>query len=327
MTTTTDGFRARLGRFGVWLAPAPVLGATPAALEREQVARIEALGFGSVWVGEGAHGPKEIFAHLALLLAATDRLLVGSGIARVGNRTPAAMQAGAATLAEAFPGRLLLGLGVGITANTGDPQDPQVPAARATSDASPVAVMRRYLDAMTAAADTDAAAGGLAAPFPRLLAALGPRMLALARDHADGAHPFSVPVAHTALAREILGPDKLLVPEQVILDEPDPTAARALARRHLAAGSPTSPYARNLRRLGYGDDDFAHGGSDRLIDDRFAHGDPAALARRLTEHLDAGADSVLIRVPAPTLNAAVDTLARLADALPDAPAASLPQHI
>jgi probable F420-dependent oxidoreductase len=148
-----------------------------------------------------------------------------------------------------------------------------------------------------------------------VLSALGPNMLALARDHADGTHPFSVPVEHTALARKVLGPDKLLIPEQAVFLEPDPAHARATARAYLAAGSAHSAYRRNWRRLGYSDAEFAEGGTDRLVDARLAWGDEAAVARRLGEHLDAGADSVLVHPLARDVTGAVDQLAVLAPAL------------
>ena len=296
--------RGRLGRFGVWLAPAPVLLATPPSVLRAQVTRLETLGYGSVWIGESAGPGKEIVAQLGVLLAATERLVVGSGIAPLAARPPATLQAAAATLAEAYPGRLILGLGLGVTES--QTQDGKTPST------GPVARMRAYLKAM------DQVAGQCpqpSEPFPRVLAALGPAMLALARDQADGAHPFSVPVEHTALARAALGADKLLIPEQAVILDPDPIQARATARRYISIGSSRSPYRQNWNRLGFDESEFADGGTDRLIDARFAWGNQTDIARRLNEHIDAGADSVLLQILTSDLVSAVDQLEVLAPEL------------
>jgi alkanesulfonate monooxygenase SsuD/methylene tetrahydromethanopterin reductase-like flavin-dependent oxidoreductase (luciferase family) len=296
-------------------------GTTPADVEREQAARIESLGYGSLWIAEGVGG-KEAFAHIGILLAATERLVIGAGIANLRAREAAAMHGGAVTLAEAYPGRLVLGVGGATVAER----------------------MRQYLDAMDAAAASPVAprfvplpgdlsyvervrlylegkgVGAADAPpvrFPRVLAALGPRMLRLARDRADGAHPFSAPVEHTAVAREALGPDRLLIPEQAVVFDTDAATARARARDYVAMGRrmPTSPYAANLRRLGYGDEDLLGDGSDRLVDALVAWGDEDAVVNRVRQQLDAGADHVLVHPLAPDLRSAVDQLERLAPAL------------
>jgi probable F420-dependent oxidoreductase len=179
--------------------------------------------------------------------------------------------------------------------------------------------MSEYLDAM------DAATGEVArpqmrapaTPFPRVLAALGPKMLELSRDRADGAHPFAATVAHTALARRVLGPDRLLMPEQTVAFDRDLARARAAARESVARhiSYPGSPYTANLRRLGYGDEDFSGGGSERLVNDRIAWGDGDMVAARVREQLNAGADHVLVHPLAPDLPAAVDVLEELAPVL------------
>ena len=203
-------FRERLGQVGVWLGslmPAPV------AREREAARRIEELGFGSIWTAEGIGG-KEAFAHQSLLLAATERIVTGTGIANIWARHPATMQGGASTLGAGYPGRFILG--VGVSHAPGVERSGQVYR-------KPLSRMREYLDAMDAAAGY---APGTEVPVPRLLAALRPQMLALARDRADGAHPYFVPTAHTVAAREVLGAGKLLVTEQAVVLCDDPSEAR-----------------------------------------------------------------------------------------------------
>ena len=151
--------------------------------------------------------------------------------------------------------------------------------------------MVSYLDALDA----------LPTPVPpqqRVLAALGPRMLELAARRAAGAHPYFVPVEHTARARTILGPGPLLAPELAVVLETDPTRARELAREYASIYLAAPNYTQNLRTLGFGDDDLSGTGSDRLIDALVPHGDPAAIASRVRDHLDAGADHVCIQVVA-----------------------------
>ncbi|MFC8529266.1 LLM class flavin-dependent oxidoreductase [Nocardia sp. NPDC057227] len=315
--------RDALGPIGVWLASAPILRARPISEVQRAVARIEELGYGSVWIGEGVGGSREIFAHMAALLAATETITIGSGVAVIGARDAGVMHAGASTLAEAYPGRVVLGIGAGALAAIA-----RHGATRGEATASPAAHLdaagadpsvsladrtRTYLTAMDAAADSDPA---WAPSYVRVLGALGPRMLAVARDFADGAHPFSAPVEHTERARAVLGPGKLLIPEQAVVFDRSPETAHATARAYLSLGNVAgSPYVRNLRRLGFTDRDFADGGSDRLLAARFALGDEKAIAERLRAHLRAGADSVLAHVVAPGLDEIVDVLHRLAPSL------------
>ena len=165
----------------------------------------------------------------------------------------------------------------------------------ATQYERPFAAMRRYLDGMDEAARVYRAAKP-AAPPPRVLAALGPRMLALAAERAQGAHPYLVTPEHTAKARSALGPDRWLLPEQAVVLESDPDQARAIARRHISRYLDLPNYTNNWRRLGFTDDDLVAQGSDRLVDALVAWGDVEAVRDRVKDHLDAGADHVCIQV-------------------------------
>jgi probable F420-dependent oxidoreductase len=290
--------RERLGPVGVWLG---ALGQAPIDEERRAARRIEELGYGSIWTPEGIGGT-EAFAHQSVLLAATQRVVTGTGIANVWARHPATMQGGAATLGAAYPGRFVLGVGISHA--------PAVERSGQTYE-RPLQHMARYLDAMDVAAESGPATE---VPVPRILAALRPNMLALARDRADGAHPYFVPVSHTRIAREALGPDKLLIPEQAVVVNTDPDEARRIARDHMRGYLQLPNYVNNLKYLGYTDEDFSGGGSDRLVDAIVAWGDAAAVARRVREHLDGGADHVLLQ-PLGDLNAALRQLESLAPAV------------
>jgi probable F420-dependent oxidoreductase len=290
--------RQRLGPVGVWL-----LSVSPASIdqERQAVRRIEELGFGSFWTGE-ALGGKEAFAHQSLFLAATERIVTGTGIANVWARHPAAMQGGAATLGAAYPGRFVLGVGISHASMV---------ERSGQTYGNPLDHMARYLDGMDAAA-ADAPATDI--PVPRVLAALRPRMLAMARDRADGAHPYFVPPSHTRIAREALGPGKLLIPEQAVVLSTDPDQARRIARDHMQTYLQAPNYVNNLKHLGYSDEDLSGGGSDRLVDAIVAWGDEATIAKRVREHLDGGADHVLLQ-PLGDLGEALRQLESLAPAV------------
>jgi probable F420-dependent oxidoreductase len=292
-----EAVRRRLGPVGVWLAS---LRPEPASAEREAARRVESLGYGSLWAGE-VIGGKEAFAHQAVLLSATERIVTGTGIANVWARHPATMEAGAATLGDAYPGRFVLGLGVShapIVERSGQVYS------------KPLTKMRQYLDGMDAARQSVPAAE---IPVPRVLAALRPNMLGLARDRADGAHPYFVPPSHTPAAREVLGPGKLLVPEQAVVVASDAGEARRRAREHMEGYLRLPNYVNNLKHLGY-DDDLAGGGSNRLVDAIVAWGSPEDIARRVHEHLDGGADHVLLQ-PLGNLGEALRQLEELAPAV------------
>ncbi|WP_433555584.1 TIGR03620 family F420-dependent LLM class oxidoreductase [Pseudonocardia xinjiangensis] len=290
---------ARWGRVGVGLA-AP---GTSADVWRRELARLEDLAYGSAWINEGI-GRGETFSQLGLLLAATRRLVMGTGIANIWARQAPVMQAGAETLAAAFPGRLALGLGVSARV---------LVEASGLSYGRPLEEMAGYLDRMDASRGL---AITPAVPFPRLLAALGPKMLELARDRADGAYPHSMPFENTVLARTALGPDKLLVVGVAVFLDDDVDRARSLAAQSSLFKIPSSPYLANLRRLGYTDDDFAPEPSARVIDAMFACGRAEAIAARVGEHLKAGADHVVLQPMGADLTTLVDQLEAISGHLP-----------
>jgi probable F420-dependent oxidoreductase len=219
-----------------------------------------------------------------MLLAATERLVVGTGIASIWSRDAMAMQASHLTLSEAFPDRFVLGMGVS--------HQPMVDFVKGHQYDKPLTKMTSYLDAMDAAI--------YMAPRPerttRVLAALGPKMLALAAEKAQGAHPYFVPVEHTPIARAALGEGPLLCPEQAVVLDTNPESARAAARAHMATYLTLPNYTNNLRRLGWGDEDLDGGGSDELVDAIVAWGDEDAIAARVQAHLDGGADHVAVQV-------------------------------
>jgi probable F420-dependent oxidoreductase len=291
---------ARMGRVGVWSF---ALQRLAAADEQAAARKIESLGFAATWIPESI-GSKELFTHAGLLLSGTERLIIASGIANIYARDPMAMANAARALGEAYPGRFVLGIGVSHA--------PSV-STRGGSYGKPVETMRSYLDAMQAAAYT---APQAVEPLPLVLAALGPRMLELAAERADGAHPYFVPVEHAVEARKRLGPEPFLGVEQTAVLTTDREAglrvARAFAKTYLALPN----YANNLRRLGWSDEDVAGEGSERLIDAVIAIGDVDAIARRVRDHLAAGADHVCVQIreedPA---NPALAAYRELADAL------------
>ena len=274
MGPDADAVRRALGRVGVWTFGFD--GRSAAAMAAD-VDAIESMGYPVVWVPEGS-GSADVLAQLSWLLGSSRRLTVASGIANVTARQPEVLARGAALLADAYSGRLVLGVGIGhkySTERRGIPWDDPLPR------------MRDYLDAMDVADPRT--------PAPRLLAALGDQMLHLSADRALGAHSYFVPVAHTLHARAVLGPAPVLAVEQAVLLTEDDAAARAAARAWARHYLELPNYANNWRRLGYDDADVAGSGSDRLVDAGFAWGVDAIVAR-VRAHLDAGADHVCIQV-------------------------------
>ena len=272
--------RQALGRVGAWSFN---LEALPAPEEADAVAEIESLGYPAIWFPESVES-REVFSHASWILANTERAIAASGIANIWARDPFAMANGWRLLTDAYPGRFLLGIGVS--------HSPSV-ARRGGTYERPFSVMRDYLDAMERAPST--------APEPEstprlMLAALGPKMLGLAAERALGAHPYFVPVEHTAFARQRLGPGPVLAVEQTAVLESDPSAARSIARRFEVRYLQTENYARNLKRMGWTDADIAGQGSDAVIDAVIAWGDVDRIAVRVREHLDAGADHVAVQV-------------------------------
>jgi probable F420-dependent oxidoreductase len=291
-----DAAREQLGRVGVWSA---LISRSPATVALPAARRIEELGYSALWLNEGP-SLKDPFASAALLLDATERLAVGTGIANIWARDGAAARNAAYTLAEARPGRFTLGLGVS--------HQPIVDM-RGHRYGRPLSAMRSYLDALDA---IDWAGPPPTEPVPLVLAALRPKMLELARERTTGAIPYLTPVEHTARARSILGPEPLLAPEVSVAVETDPARARARAREFAAGYLQLPNYTNNLRELGFGDDDLADGGSQRLLDAIVGWGDAHAVASRVHEHLDAGADHVCVQVVGTDLEGALRELAELA---------------
>jgi len=270
----------QLGAFGVWTFQLDVLSA---ARMQEAVAELEGLGYGAVWYGEAIG--REALTKAGLLLAGTKRIVIATGIANIYGRDPVTMAAGQKTLAEAYPNRFLLGLGVSHV--------PLVEKVRGHRYDKPVPAMRAYLDAMDQAPYQ---AVPPASKPPRVLAALGPLMLKLSAERADGAHPYNSTPKHTAQARELLGPGPLLCPEQAVVLEKDPAKARAIARKFLEIYLGLPNYTNNFLRLGFQEGDFSNGGSDKLIDAVIAWGDLKTVVNRVREHHAAGADHVCVQM-------------------------------
>ena len=273
---------ARLGRVGIWNFALQRLSGTD---EHATVRAFEGLGVPAVWIPESL-GSKELFAHAALLLEASERVAIASGIANIYARDPMAMANGAKALGEAFPGRFVLGVGVSHA--------PSVEK-RGSTYGKPVETMRAYLDAMDAAQYNGPEPDP---PVPLVVAALGPRMLELAAERADGAHPYFVPLDHTPIARRHLGPEPCLAVEQTAVLSTDPAEAREIGRAFARGYIDLPNYANNLRRLGWSETDLEGSGSDRLIDAVIAWGDVDAIVARIRAHLEAGADHVCVQLRA-----------------------------
>jgi probable F420-dependent oxidoreductase len=276
----------RLGRVGLWTRQLDI---QPADQLRTTIAELEELGWRSLWSWE-VFG-REALTNAGLLLCATRRLVIGTGIANIWARDPVAMVAAQRTLAEAYPGRFVLGIGVSHA---------PIVDARGHRYQQPLQRMRAYLDAMDAAPWQ----GPPLQEEPlRVLAALGPRMLELAAERSAGALTYNNAPEATAWARSILGSGPLLAVEQAVLVEGDPTEARRIARDYLAFYLTLPNYVRAWERAGFGPGELADGGSDRLVDAMVAWGSPDAIAERVGAHLEAGADHVCLQVLDPDPNA------------------------
>jgi len=269
----------QLGPIGIWTRQ---LEDQPAAKAQETARELEELGYGALWFGEAVG--REALTNAGLLLSGTKRIVVATGIANIYARDAVTMAAGQKTLAEAYPNRFLLGLGVSHL--------PLVELRGHRYD-KPVATMRAYLEAMDQAPYNSVPPAKKPA---RVLAALGPKMLELSGKLADGAHPYNTNPEHTAQARAILGPQHYLCPEQAVVLETDPEKARAIGRAFLGFYLTLPNYANNFLRLGFDEGEFKDGGSNRLIDAIIAWGDLSAIRNRIREHHSAGADHVCIQV-------------------------------
>ena len=284
---------------GCWAAPDALTGAEIADFAR----RVEELGYSQLWINETfGRDPFALAAHLG---AVTSTLRLGAGIANVYNRHAGVMRQGACTVAEQTGGRFTLGLGVSTPVI--------VTRVRGIPYGQPLSYMRDYLDAMEASRYTSVQPP---APVPTVLAALGPRMLELAAERTDGAHPYNTTPEHTAFARSVMGPDAQLCVEQKVMLTTDASQARATSAAFMKFYTRAPGYRNCWKRLGFTDDDI-DGLSDRFVDAMVAWGDVDAVERRLAEHADAGATQVCIQVLHPASGAGAvdyDALAALAPA-------------
>lgn len=250
-----------LGEVGIWRSRRAGLG---------PVAEIEALGYGALWIG-GSPSVEQARPYLE----ASSRLPIATGILNIWQHEPAEVAAEHARVAREFPGRFVLGIGVGHP--------------EATSDYTrPLAAMRAFFDGLDAAEP----------PVPReerLAAALGPKMLDLAAERSLGTHPYFVSVEHTRFARERVGDGVLVAPEVAVVVEPDDEAARQIARSYAKSYLRLRNYTSNLLRFGFTEHDIADAGSDRLIDAVIPHGPPEKIAEAVRAHLEAGADHVCLQ--------------------------------
>ncbi len=262
--TDSEGpsLKPALGRFGVWTG-APV---TP-----EQAADIEKLGYGTVWVGAS---PAADLAFVEPILEKTETLQVATGIVNIWNAEAGEVAESYHRIEDAYPGRFLLGVGVG------HPEHQQ-------QYAKPYQALVDYLDVLD---------GAKVPTSRRVLAALGPKVLKLAAQRSAGAHPYLTTPVHTGQSRELLGPTVLLAPEHKVVLTDDAAAAREIGRQTVDFYLGLSNYVNNWKRLGFTDDDLERPGSDRFIDAVVAYGSPDQIAARLNEHLQAGADHVAIQV-------------------------------
>ena len=289
-----------LGRIGLWTFQ---LDLQPMAVAQEAMAQLDSLGYGTVWIPEAVG--REPFASAAMLLAGAPTIKVATGIASIHARTAMTMQAGWKTISEAYPGRFLLGLGVS--------HQPMVEFVHRQGYDKPYSTMVSYLDAMDSGRFI---AAEPSQPPQRVLAALGPKMLQLSAERGLGAHPYFVPVEHTAVAREVLGAGPLLLPEQAVVFETDPDKAREIARRYMAVYLGLPNYTNNLRRLGWTEEDIT-GPTDKLVDAIVAWGTLDQILTRIRAHFDAGADHVSVQVlPADPRALPMDEWRSLAGAIP-----------
>ncbi len=260
--THLAGLKPELGRFGVWVRD-PVLPG--------QAVEIEKLGYGAVWVGGS---PAAELSFVEPILAQTRTLRVATGVITTWTAAPGAVAESFHRIDKSYPGRFLLGIGVG---------HPEA----LTQYRKPIEALNAYLDKLDEY--------GVPANR-RVIAALGPRVLRLSAKRSAGAHPYLTTPDHTAQARALMGPHAFLAPEHKALLTTDATQAREVGRQTLDMYLGLQNYLNNWKRLGFTDDDLTRPISDRLVDAMIAWGTPDAIAARLHEHLDAGADHVPIRV-------------------------------
>jgi probable F420-dependent oxidoreductase len=261
--TEAVSLKPDLGRFGVWL---PTRSITP-----ELALKIEALGFGAAWIGGS---PDADLAWVDPVLAQTTSLQLATGIVNTWSAPAPAVAESFHRIENAYPGRFLLGIGVGHPEHTEE-------------YIKPYDALVGYLDELDAA---------MVPTSRRVLAALGPRVLKLSAERSAGAHPYLTTPEHTAKARDLVGNSVFLAPEHKVVLTTDANEARRVGRETADHYLGLSNYVNNWLRLGFSEDDVHKPGSDRLIDSVVAYGTPDAIAQRLNEHLEAGADHVAIQV-------------------------------
>jgi probable F420-dependent oxidoreductase len=278
--TVVHAARQALGPVGVCL-PVSFTSTPHADLQREAVGRLEQAGYRAVWTNEVIG--KDAFVQLAMLLAATERMVFGTCIANIWARSAQTTHAASAQLAQAYPGRFVLGIGVGY---------PEQAASTGQEFGIPLSTMRDYVDRM----DSPTWPPAPDVAYPRIVAANGPKMLALAGEIAHGAMPAGLPPEFTAQARQVLGPDKLLVIGLSVVSDTDADQAKATARETVSGWLGRRSYAATMAQLGYSARDIAEV-SDRLVNAVVAHGNPAGIGVKVREHLVAGADHVALLLP------------------------------
>jgi probable F420-dependent oxidoreductase len=279
--TDAVSLKPDLGRYGVWLATR--------SIKPELAAQIEALGYGAAWIGGS---PDAELAWVEPALAQTTSLQLATGIVNIWSAPAPVVAESFKRIENAYPGRFLLGVGVGHPEHTQE-------------YIKPYDALVGYLDELDEAG------------FPtsrRVLAALGPRVLQLAAERSAGAHPYLTTPEHTAKTRDLVGNSVYLAPEHKVVLTTDADKARAVGRKALDFYFNLANYRNNWKRLGFSDDEVTRPGSDRLVDAVVAYGTPDAIAARLTEHLDAGADHVPVQVLTKDENL-VSALAELAGPL------------
>ena len=268
-----------IGSIGIWQG---VLDGHPTSVVREVVAELDEAGWPTLWIPETVS--RDPFVSAAIMLEASSTMNVATGIASIWARDAMTTNNATLTLNEAYDGRFLLGLGVSHHTLT--------EWVRKHDYSKPLSTMRTYLERM----DKSLFRGVEPAEKPgRVIAALGPKMLALSAELADGAHPYFVPVDHTVIARQAIGPDKLLAVEQMVVLETDPSKAREIARQHMRIYLDLPNYANNLIRMGYDEADITDA-SDNVVDAIVAWGSMDDVLARIKAHHDAGADHVCVQV-------------------------------
>jgi probable F420-dependent oxidoreductase len=283
--TASDAF----GAVGIWVSRGSLAPGELAPI----AAAVEEAGFGALWISGG--GAPGTFDAVDEALAATRRIPVATGVVNIWVESPEAATAAWQACEERFPGRFFLGMGVSHA--------PFVEAKGLGVYAKPLQKTREYLDALDAQPRA-------VPPGRRLLGALGPKMLEMARTRSLGSHPYLVVPENTVAAREVLGDAFLAVELGVVLDD-DVDRGRATAREFLSLYLGFPNYTNNLRRAGYADDDLTDGGSDRLVNALFAIGGPSAVEERVEAHLGAGADHVCLQVIGPRTKALAETAREL----------------